>query len=244
MKTKLKYSLALIGIVLLFSCKKDKEEVLPEEYTTLKINFSYSVDNAPLIFDSLIYTNDAGEVYAISKLEYYISNITFYRSSVSVYKTDKIVYLSANSSSANSIVLESIPVGGYSYITFNVGIDASRNSSYYLPNTAENIGMAWPEMMGGGYHFMKLEGHYFNNSSSFGYAVHLGKNTNLVSCTINEECSLSYPNAELEFNMNINEWYRTPEQYSFITDGNYTMSDSLLMAKIKSNGADAFSLKE
>lgn len=243
MKTKLKYSLALIGTLLLFSCKKDKEEVLPE-YTSLKINFSHSIDSLPLIFDSLIYTNDAGELYAISKLEYYISNITFYRSYGSVYKTNEIIYLNADNPSANSIVLESVPIGGYSYITFNIGLDASHNISYNLPNTSENIDMAWPEMMGGGYHFMKIEGHYFSNSSTFGYAVHLGKNVNLVSCTIDEEFVVNSSNAELEFNMNINEWYRTPQQYSFITDGNYTMSDSLLMAKIKNNGADAFSLKK
>lgn len=243
MKTKLKYSLALIGTLVLFSCKKDKEALFPQ-YTPVTINVSYSVDSIPLIFDSLIYTNDAGELYAISKLEYYISNITFHASDGSVYNTNKIIYLNANNPSSNSIVLDPIPVGKYSHITFNIGLDASHNISYSLPNTAENIDMVWPEMMGGGYHFMKLEGHYFSNSSTFGYAIHLGKNANLVSCTINEECTVSSSDAELEFNMNINEWYRNPQQYSFIADGNYTMSDSLLMAKIKNNGADAFLLKK
>lgn len=243
MKKTLKYSLVLFGALILFSCKKDKDEVL-QEFTSLKINFSYSIDSLPLIFDSLIYTNDAGELYAISKLEYYISNIIFYRPNGSIYKSDKIVYLNAKNTFENAIVLESIPIGEYSYITFNIGLDASHNISYSLPNTPENIDMAWPEMMGGGYHFMKLEGHYFDSSSPLGYAVHLGKNANLVTCTINEECVVSSSNTELGFNMNINEWYRTPQQYSFITDGNYTMSDSLLMTIIKNNGADAFSLKK
>lgn len=242
MKVNLNYFL-ILGAILLFSCKKDKDEVLPE-YTSLKVNFSYSIDSLPIYFDSLIYINDAGELYAISKLEYYISNITFYRSYGMVYKSNKIVYLNANSTSANSVILDSMPIGAYSRITFNVGLDTPNNISYNLPNTAENIGMAWPEIMGGGYHFMKLEGHYYNNSSTYGYAMHLGKNENLVSCAIDEEFVVGSSNAELGLNMNINEWYKTPQLYSFIADGNYTMIDSLLMSKIKNNGSDAFSLKQ
>jgi len=236
------YLIAIFGILALVSCKKDKE--ISPEYTSLKINFSYTVDGHPLIFDSIMYSNDAGELYAVSRLEYYVSNITFHRPYGDIHKTNKIFYLEATTPSANSILLDSIPTGRYSYITFNVGLDANHNVSYSLPNTAENINMAWPAMMGGGYHFLKLEGHYLIDSSNFGYAMHLGGNASLVSCKINEECIVNYYDPKLGFKMNINEWFRTPHIYSFNTDGNYSMGDSLLMTKIKSNGFDAFSLQK
>lgn len=234
--------LAILVVLILFSCKKEKE-VFPE-YTSLKINISYSIEGVPLIFDSIMYTNDEGEMYEVNKLEYYISNITFHRPYGDIHKTNKIFYVNANTPLTNTIILDSIPTGKYSYITFNIGLDASRNISNSLPNTMQNINMAWPTMMGGGYHFMKLEGHYLIGSSNYGYAMHLGINTSLVSCKINEECFVGYPNPELGFNMNINEWYRTPLVYSFNTDGNSIMGDSLLMTKIATNGFNVFSLKK
>lgn len=228
--------------VLLFSsaCKKEKSAI--PDYTSLKINLSHTIDSLPLLFDSLMYANDAGELYEVNHLEYYISNITFYRPYGDIYKTNKIFYINANTFSTCSLLLDSIPTGKYSYITFNVGIDANHNISYSLPNTTENINMAWPNMMGGGYHFMKLEGHYLSDSSNYGYAIHLGQNSSLVNCKVNESYFIGYPNPELTLNMNINEWFRTPNTYSFSTDGNYTMGDSLLMAKIAKNGANVFSL--
>ena len=36
--------------------------------------------------------------------------------------------------------------------------------------------MAWPDVMGGGYHFLKLEGHYKKDSLLAGYAMHIGQN--------------------------------------------------------------------
>ena len=47
--------------------------------------------------------------------------------------------------------------------------------------------MAWPTAMGGGYHFMKVEGHYLDTSNTIqGFAIHLGKNNNLVNVLINQ----------------------------------------------------------
>ena len=101
--------------------------------------------------------------------------------------------------------------------------------------------MAWPDVMGGGYHFLKLEGHYKKDSLLAGYAMHIGQNGFRVSVGLH--CNLILPqNGDADFNMtmNVNEWFKNPNIYNFNTDGVFTMGDTILMKKLLQNGADVF----
>src|ERR1035437_8930787 len=222
MKTVLKINLLLITVLLFNACKRDMD-IVPEKIDkglTLKLSINYKVDSTSLIFDSLMYTNNAGNIYEVSRLEYYISNITFHSTSGKDFSPKKIFYLNAKTPSTNSITLDSVPESQYNYLTFNIGIDTVHNISYSLPNTNENINMAWPDYMGGGYHFMKLEGNYVNLSSNVGFTMHLGQNSSLVSCIINHPFVVSSSTPEIKLSMNLNERFRSPIIYVFNIDGN------------------------
>jgi hypothetical protein len=224
------------------SCKKHESFVLPE-YTKAKFTVSTKCDASDIFTDSLININSSGNIYSIHTVNFYISNIKLKRDDDSIYTSNKIIYIDPLLSLKNNFYLDSIPVGNYTEISYNIGIDAIRNKDYSLTSTLDNLNMAWPTAMGGGYHFLKMEGHYLDTLNiSQGYAVHLGKNENLI--TINQNLALKQRNDNHEYSMifNLNEVFANPNKYDLNIENNYTMSDSIAMLKIKNNIKDAFNI--
>lgn len=245
MKPVFKISFILISVLFFTACKRT-EDLIPDKIDagiSLNLTINYKVDGAALIFDSLLYTNNAGNNYKVTRLEYYISNITFHSTSSKDFSPGKIFYVNAQTPSTNNIIIDNIPEGQYDYITLHIGIDTATNSSYSLPNTNENINMAWPDYMGGGYHFMKFEGNYMYLSSQIGFSVHLGQNSSLVSCRINNPFIITSSSSEIKLSMNLNEWFRSPINYDFNIDGYATMGDKQARGKIAANGIDVFTME-
>lgn len=224
----------------LVSCRTESYD---PQYAELRIKLNYVCGNHPLIYDSLMYTNASSEVYQVEHLEYYLSDIKLFGTDGSVHHDRTIHYINAGTSSDLRIRLDSIAPGKYNRMTCYIGIDSSRNRTGYLPNTLENAAMAWPEFMGGGYHFMKLEGR-FQDTTLWGFAVHLGTNDALTQCEIPVDLNLRYVNHTATMTMDINEWFQNPFSYSFINDGNYTMGNQLLMGIVRDNGADVLTFTQ
>ena len=235
--TKILTLAAFLGLAT--SCHK--HDVLPET-GSIGFNLQYHVDGKPLEFDILQYTNAAGNLYSVSKLHYYISNITLRKADGVSFTDREIHYVDARDGGTNAIQLENIPIGNYDGISLFIGINSDTNRTGTLPGTLENVNMAWPEPMGGGYHFMKLEGHFKDSLSTPGYAMHIGTNVCLVEVYIDHPFSVRYRTPEKKLKMNINEWFSTPVQYDF-ANGNYTMGIADKMLEIAQNGKDVFTLE-
>jgi hypothetical protein len=230
----------------LVSCRKDHETPLPTptpQSTEMELNLAYNVDGNPFITNSLVYLNTAGNTYSITKLVYFLSQISLIKADSSIVLLKDYSYVDASIAATNQWSFKDMPAGNYIGIKFNIGLDSLHNISDTLANTIDNINMKWPDMMGGGYHFMKLEG-YFKDSTgtSYGYNMHLGTNISLVPIRLFKNISIT-ANAmnPLNLKMNINEWFRNPHTYNFNTDGNYIMGNAILMKKIADNGVDVFS---
>ncbi len=236
----MKYMMIAVLIIMAFaSCKKKVEK----KYSQLKFDLNYKVDNLPLVKDTISYLNNAGDLYSVTRLEYYISDIVIHNANGDDYKSEQIQYVNAFTQSTNQLVLQAVPEGTYTSISFKIGLTAAKNISNTLTNTTENINMAWPDMMGGGYHFLKLEGHIATAAGDMGYAMHLGTAVGLVDCTITKDIVLNTEVSTYNMTMNINEWYRSPNLYSLYVDGNHTMSSPELMTKIAANGHDVFTIQ-
>lgn len=235
--------LVVFGIIFgLFSCKDDPIE---PKLGSVKFSVNYVVNSEPLQFDTITYTNAAGHKYGLTHLEYYISNIAFNKSDGSSYSTNAVFYINAQKPETNFITIDNIPKGNYTSVTFYTGLDSILNKTNALPNTLDNINMAWPDAMGGGYHFMKMEGYFLAkaNQKKYGYAMHLGKNPNLVKAEVVTPISIDGDMQNKTLTMNINEWYANPAVYDFEVDGNYSMGLSAAMLKLSKNGKDVFSIK-
>jgi hypothetical protein len=127
-----------------------------------------------------------------------------------------------------------------------MGLDSDKNISNNYVNEDFHATMFWPETMGGGYHYMKLEGDF--NDSLSGYATHTGSTmggnysfnkTNSISLTVDD----NFKNASININMEINNWYQTPNQIEFSSYGMGIMMNMMMQNDLKMNGStDVFSV--
>ncbi len=219
------------------SCKKKNDDE-----NIINLNLSFAVDGSKLEFNSIKYVNAAANNYSVSKLHFYISAFEFENTDGSKFTFDSIFYVDA-AIQTPSFALEGLPVGNYKSLRFLIGLDSLHNISHALPNTIDNENMSWPDMMGGGYHFMKLEGNFMDGGNPTGYAMHLGNNVHVVQVNIQKDFKVSDGSAALNLEMNINEWFSNPHNYNFNIDGNYSMSDSVAMSKLALNGSDVFNIQ-
>lgn len=234
-------ALALAALSVLYSCKKDQVT----EMATVQFEITHEVDGEGLVMDTIRYENMAGNPFSVSRLEYYLSNFTFLSDDSEEEVIDEIFYVNPNK--PNTLVIENqeLAAGTYQTLQFHVGLPAEENTSYNLPGTPENVNMAWPEQMGGGYHFMKLEGHFIDaQTNEKGYAMHLGMNQWLVTVTLNNTLQVAGDDNQLRLTMNLNEWFENPHTYDFNVQGNYSMGVDSLMSKLSENGLSSFSLTQ
>lgn len=227
--------------MVLAACKKNNPA---PNYGKVNVTISHQVDGVPVLFDTIAYVNQAGNRYSVERLQYYLCDFRIYKQGKLYHSGKEVNYIDAR---IDSLCVFSISLttgliaGQYDSVAFCIGVDSSRNIAYGLPATLQNIDMEWPQEMGGGYHFLKLEGHWIDGSQQSGYAMHLGQNAFLVSA--GARCNLNIPrsgNASLSLTMNINEWFKNPYLYNFSTDGVFSMGDSVLMEKLSENGRDVF----
>lgn len=232
--------LLMIPVLTFISCKDDDDKPEPP-VNSVTFQLSYHVDNEPLVFDTLRYQNKAGNLYSVTRLQYYISNLVFLRQG-GEEEREIVQYVDAEVPSSNTFHITGLPQGTYTGLRFLVGLNKEKNKTGALPGTQENVNMAWPDPMGGGYHFMKLEGHFTNGGAPVGYAVHLGRDTALVHVNINQTFTIGQ-STTLKLAMNLNKWYETPNEYD-LADGNYTMGSIPNMLLIAANGNDVFTIPE
>jgi hypothetical protein len=240
----LKLKLFSAGLFLfLLSCKKDRDPEPDPSINAVNVQLSFECDGLPLVKDSFLYTNDAGNNYSVNRLQFYLSDFVFRKPDGTELKIVAPVYVDFFGNRNFTFRLEGIPYGLYDRIRFCIGLPPLLNVPGGLPNTLENTSMIWPEAMGGGYHFLKLEGRFKFSGQTYGYAIHLGKNPHLVKIDSFGQFHLTSGHAPLRMRMNINEWFRNPHVYDFNTDGNYTMGSDSLMLKIAQNGTDVFTIE-
>jgi hypothetical protein len=239
---KIRTLFLVAGMIVFFSaCKKD-DEALPTPVPPNNLNFSlsYEVDGQAAVADTILYTTDAGYPYSVVSLRYYLSEITLIKSDGTPVAIKAYHYASLTDATTKTFSISAPPQGSYKGISFNIGIDSVHNVADGLPINNANIDMIWPEPMGGGYHFMKFEGYYTDSTGTYGYAMHLGNNANIVTIALDTNFTIGTGDLSMPLIMNLNEWFRNPAIYDFNIDGNYSMSSPAAMAKLTSNGHDVF----
>lgn len=232
MKNGLAVLLAALSVL---SCQK---EVQSPASTTVALRVH--VDGQDLYGDTLLYRNDAGERYTVSRLEFYLSDFRFYHGGMLVCADTGIHYLQASPGRTARFKLPCTLEGDFDRVTFLLGIDSTRNIHGALPNTLENQHMFWPAPMGGGYHFLKLEGHFQVEDSDplLGYALHIGTNVCVIPVDLRHVRLHPEPGSGvLQLSMNLNAWFRYPEPYAFGAQGAYSMGNMAAMSRLARNGA-------
>jgi hypothetical protein len=174
---------ALVAGLLFSSCRKDKTDPAPPAANvgTLAVDVENVVGTAPLVLDSRTYTSPAGEQFTVSSFNYYLSNFKLQRADGTEYAVPNSYFLirerptGPNPGNGKHIVLDSIPAGTYTGVSFLIGVDEDRNT------TGAQTGALSPDnymfwTWSQGYIFLQMEGYspQSGETSTHMVAYHVG----------------------------------------------------------------------
>ena len=247
----LKKTRLIIGLfaVLLASCTK------PAGYGNLCVNIGYFINGKSLITDSLCYTNEVGNTFMITEIQWFISKVELQNERGEWVSFDsRVFYIDTNIPESQRLNSTSIPVGKYKALRFVFGLDEEDNQSGLFNNPPE-AEMFWPVPLGGGYHYMKLNGKYLDENEQLApLNIHLGIGQNEdhsqfyqnyftvelpIDCTIAENTE-----NQLDLIMVIDNWFRNPNLYDFNEYGSAIMQNQAAQQALKENGNDVFMCKQ
>lgn len=229
-----------------------------DETGNVTVKFTFSVDGEALQQNQMIYTNAAGNQYEVDEVKYFISDVVFYASgNRRAIIDEKCYYVDADIASTQTWVLNDLmPVGQYDSIRFIFGLSASRNVSNAFVNQPE-ANMAWPETLGGGYHYLQINGKWNGDEGVTPFNFHTGisriVSADSISRYTHNHFYVTLPaksltvekdkRSTITLDMNINSWFATPTTFDFNYWGGSIMENAAAQTVIKQNGADVFSLK-
>jgi len=235
--------LTVLIIAGMLSCKKDTDDppLVPPVASAPGLVVEHHVDGSAVELDAMNYITENGITYSISRVNYFISTIVLLGANGTANDTIEGPHYVGDPGTTRSAIGQ-LRAGEYSGAELLLGLSADLNVTGGLPSTIENVNMAWPDPMGGGYHFLKFEGHFSNGTSASGFAMHVGNNAYLPHVVITQPFTITSGSGDLVLRFNLNELFRTPHTYD-LANGNYSMGNATLMGQLRDNAANAFTIE-
>jgi len=222
------------------------------DHSHITFTFTHNFDGIPVnnsTFNQFNYVNANNDTLSISTLRYLISDIRLYQPNGDSIVVDgyQLVDVTNGTGLSYSITAD-IPHGSYTGISFIFGFDSLDNITDAYPDL-NVVNWNWPAMLGGGYHFMQMEGQYKYQGNDSTYAYHHGTaktlsgafeqnyfKANLAGVTLSKE------NVNIEIKMNIAEWYKNPNLWNLNSYHSMLMPNYTAQKMMQANGATVFSL--
>jgi hypothetical protein len=204
-------------------------------------NLNAHIDDTTYRFDSIHSSNFIN----ISSIQYFISDISLVSASGSTLMLDDngVHYIDLSVPSTLSWTsLREMPAGVYDSVVFFFGL-TSGVSGYFTDPPESN--MFWPEQLGGGYHFMKIDGRWKNKSSDTVF------NTFGLHFKAEDGIRLSFPQrvfmtemgvVNLQINMALDKWFNVPPTWDFNQMGGAIMQNSTAQEVLKDRVKYIFSV--
>ncbi len=247
----------MIATTLFVSCNNDDDSSTPSN-VTVDFVFSHFFDGAEIAnadFETTSYTNANGESLTLSKLVYLVSDITFTATDGTVYAGED--YNLVNARTGNNINFTpnvELPKGDYT-VSFTFGFDDEDNDAaggYEDLNTADG-GWGVPDPLGGGYHYMRMEGTYINNigaTENFQYhTIRANRHSTLppgpgtleeltdTSFTVNLGTVSVGSTTSVEVQMDVAGWFQNPNTWDLNTWYTVLMPNYEAQLDMNENGA-------
>lgn len=226
----------------------------------VQIDFAFDVDGRPLRQDEFCCTNAAGNVYEVTEAQYFISEVAFVRRDGSRVAPagGSAHYIDADIPS--TLVWRpdgELPAGAYAGISFVFGLARDNDCRYTDP--PEN-NMSWPQFLGGGYHYMKINGKWLLPDSTMApFNLHAGpgqeKDANgHVTGFVDNTFTVTLPlpdgfavekdrTSRIRLSMDINRWFDNPFLLDLNVIGGSIMENQEVQEMLRANGkSDVFSI--
>ena len=253
MKKRILGILTLV-VLLCASCSNDATNELPSVSVTF--DFTHHWDGQPVTTNDLNgigFTNANGEQLSVELLRYLISDVTFENENGEIIVLDDYNLIDLTRGTGLSYTIEeAIPIGNYTNVSFTFGFDNEDNEdgAYLDLNSASwNV----PMMLGGGYHYMQLEGRFVNqNSMETGYQYHAIRAVDNSGAeqrfqdtffTVDLGPMAISEGTKIEVGMNIAEWFKNPNQWDLNVLGSMLMPNFNAQVMIYENGQGVFALE-
>jgi hypothetical protein len=254
------------------ACEKEKDEDpvietrIVERIDTLTINdtierFSISIEmkqkangnDLMLNTTNKPYTNANGQAFNVSRLRYLISDVGFHKADGSCFTINDYHFVDiTDTATLNYQPSIKVPEGDYVRISFNFGFDREDNQSGAYP-TLNAESWNWNSNLGGGYHFMQLEGQYDSSGVSKNFLTHMGtaRNNNVSPTTYEDNHFRAYVDTNItvdtNFNfaivMNVEQWYEDPYTWDFNVYNTMIMPNYDAQRKLNLNGPSVFTIE-
>ena len=249
---------ASLALLALSGCDSDDSTTGPCPCTgTVVIQLDHRVDSSPLELNTGSYTNAAGNGYTVSNLEYVVSDFVLEQETVSRADGDfewiGVHYRTEGDDATRALVLRDVPAGDYANLQFVHGIVGSRNTTGAFPDL-DALGMAWPAMMGGGYHYMRHEGAFTPaGGGTANFTTHTGPTAGAdYSVPVTLVLDTTAPGRHgfqiaagdsitIRLEMDVNQWYTAPNDYDF-DDYGAIMGNAGAQTFLQANGATVWSV--
>ncbi len=243
-----------LPILVMFFVACDKNDDQPQN-TPVSIDFSHSFNQQEIDssnFNALDYTNGFGTTLSITRLRYLISQISFTNQQgiKTIVKDYQLVDLSQDNSLAINDIL--LPPGAYN-LKMRFGFTEATNTSSIYPDLNA---ASWnvPESLGGGYHYMQLEGRFLDPTNEpFIYAYHTisavqnpGPENTREDTSIEidlGEITVTQDATQINVTMDINQWFENPNLWDLNILNGMLMGNYTAQKMMQENGQTVFSLE-
>ncbi|MBR5081318.1 MAG: hypothetical protein IKX35_02610 [Bacteroidales bacterium] len=245
----------ILFALLAAACSKRNEKA------EIDLNIGYEINGKPLVTDTLCYVNEAGNTFLITEIQWFLSNLELknaagdwttllQRNLLDTADINRVFYMDTNIPESQTLHTQPLPIGHYTALRFTFGLDETDNQTGLFSDPPESE-MFWPDVLGGGYHYMKLNGKYLNSEDRLApLAIHLGIGQN-------EDCTEFYQNYfivelpidfhivanaenQLDLTMVIDNWFRNPHTIDFNEFGSHIMQNQTAQRLLNGNGKDVF----
>lgn len=259
-----KLAFAVFVLALIFAaCKKEEpiEENNEEKPTgKIKFHFVHNVDGAPLVTHDMRYVNEAGNEYEIDEVQWFISDVVLHKENGATFEIKEwkdIHYVDIDiPTTLTWQVYDDIPAGTYSGISFIFGLNEEQNESFRFVNPPESF-MFWPIVLGGGYHYLKLNGKWKDTVDAvrpFNFHLGIGQHITATDTTyihnhfevVLDGSGFSLADAEtkdISIIMNIEKWFTNPHTYDHNVWGGDIMENQDAMQVASENGHNVFTME-
>jgi len=241
----------LIICILFISCNNH------EKNGSLEICFTHTIDENPIQFNQLIYTNKAGNQYQVNEVKFFISRLFLMDisgKSIEIKQNNGIYYVDCSLEKTLHWKINEVPQKKYAAVSFVFGLDEKDNKSNRFVNPPES-NFSWPDVLGGGYHYMQINGKFKNKNGDLqNMNIHTGigqlrDENNEITQFVHNYFVVTLPVnfsvdenkiTQLTLNMEIQRWFDTPNLYNFEDFGTGIMQNQLAQYLLKENGNNVF----
>lgn len=247
----MKRLLLLMVFIACLSCKDDDNE---PESAMVQVQFNHQWNGEDIDFST---ANDTqfqtahGEMVGIERLRYLISDIIFTdgEGNLIILEEYHLVDMNEERTFRYDTGIQ-VPTGVYSNVSFRFGFeDQDNRDGAYSDLNAANWNV--PSMLGGGYHFMQLEGRFINNDGQqLNYQFHTiraAQNPGPEVVTTDSSFRVDLGTVEvlssgqIAVNVDLAEWFKNPNQWNLSNLYTMLMPNYEAQIMMSENGPSVFS---